>query len=215
MSLRRLLFALALLSAAALVPFALIARARASTSVRPRFNLVFDMAKQPKLTTQTAHALFADTRAMRPPVTGTVARGELDEDSARATGRGADGEWVTGFPLAVSDRLVRRGQERYDVYCAPCHGLTGYGDGPVARRAEALLEGTWTPPSSYHADLVRGRPVGYLFNLVTNGVRNMAAYGPQLAVDDRWAVVLYLRALQRSQDARLDDVPPERRGQLR
>jgi mono/diheme cytochrome c family protein len=117
--------------------------------------------------------------------------------------------------VAVSEALMRRGQERWEVFCTPCHGSAGYGDGPVARRADRLQEGTWTPPSSLHTDLVRSRPAGYLFNTVTNGVRNMPAYGSQIPVHDRWAIVAYMRALQRSQNATVADVPVELRQQLR
>jgi mono/diheme cytochrome c family protein len=211
---RWLTYSLVLLAALALVPFALIARRRATTSPLPRLHLIFDMAKQPKFTTQSANPMFADGRAMRPPVPGTVAWGELDENGAYWTGRDADG-WITVFPVRVTDQLVRRGQERFDIFCAPCHGLDGYGDGPVAKRAEALQEGTWVPPSSYHTDLVRQRPVGFLFNTITHGIRNMPAYGPQIPVADRWAIVSYVRALELSQDATVNDVPPELRSQLR
>ncbi len=207
-------YALILLAALALVPLALIARARSTTSPLPRIQPIRDMAKQPKFKMQSANPLFADGRAMRPAVEGTVARGELHDDAAFWVGRDADG-WVTAFPVPVTERLMRRGEERYDIYCAPCHGLAGYGDGPVAKRADALQEGTWTPPSSYHSDLVRGRPVGHIFNTITNGIRNMPAYGPQIAPADRWAIVAYVRALQRSQDARLSDVPPELQRQVR
>lgn len=211
---RWLTYGLVLVAALSLVPFALIARSRASTSARPRVQLIQDMAKQPKVKTQAANPLFADGRAMRPPVPGTVAHGELEEDDAYWAGRDAGG-WVTAFPVQVTERLMQRGQERYDIFCAPCHGLAGFGDGPVAKRADALQEGTWTPPSSYHTDLVRGRPVGHLFNTITNGIRNMPAYASQIPVADRWAIVLYVRALQRSQDASVADVPPELRRQLR
>lgn len=211
---RWLTYGLVLLAALSLVPFALIARSRASTSARPHVQLIQDMAKQPKLKTQAANPLFADGRAMRPPVPGTVAHGELEENGVYWTGRDAGG-WVTAFPVQVTERLMQRGQERYDIFCAPCHGLAGFGDGPVAKRADALQEGTWTPPSSYHTDLVRGRPVGHLFNTITNGIRNMPAYASQIPVADRWAIVLYVRALQRSQDASVADVPPELRRQLR
>jgi mono/diheme cytochrome c family protein len=211
---RWLVYALVLLAALSVVPFALIARSRASTSSQPHIQLILDMAKQPKLKTQTSAPLFADGRAMRPRVVGTVARGELEENGALWSGR--DGSnWVTTFPVPVTPRLMQRGQERYDIFCAPCHGLAGYGDGPVSKRADALQEGTWTPPSSYHTDLVRGRPVGHLFNTITYGIRNMPEYGSQIPVEDRWAIVLYVRALQRSQDAGVGDVPPELRRQLR
>jgi mono/diheme cytochrome c family protein len=118
-------------------------------------------------------------------------------------------------PLAVDLGVLQRGRERYDIYCAPCHGLAGYGDGSVAKRAEALQEGTWTPPTSFHTELIRQRPDGHIFNTISNGIRNMPAYGPQIPVADRWAIVAYVRALQRSQNATVDDVPPEIRAQLR
>jgi mono/diheme cytochrome c family protein len=211
---RWLVYALILLTALALVPFALIARSRATTSSLPRLHLVFDMAKQPKVKTQTADPMFADGRAMRPPVSGTVAWGEFHESSAYWTGRMADG-WITVLPIPVTEQLVRRGQERFDIFCTPCHGLAGYGEGSVAKRADALKEGTWVPPSSYHTDLVRERPVGHIFNTITNGIRNMPAYGPQIPVADRWAIVAYVRALELSQDATVNDVPRELRNQLR
>ncbi len=211
---RGLIYAGILLAALALVPLALIARARATTSELPRLQPIRDMAKQPKFKSQAANPLFADGRAMRPAVEGTVARGDLVGDAGFRTGRDADG-WLTAFPVPVTDRLMRRGQERFDIYCAPCHGLAGYGDGPVAKRADALQEGTWTPPSSYHTDLVRSRPVGHIFNTITNGIRNMPAYAEQIPIGDRWAIVAYVRALQRSQDARIADVPPELQRQVR
>ena len=211
---RPLVYGGILLAALALIPLALIARARVTTSSRPRIQLIQDMGRQPKFKTQSADPMFADGRAMRPEVPGTVAHGERHEDAAFWTGRGADG-WVTAFPVPVTDALLRRGQERYDIFCAPCHGLAGYGDGTVAKRADALQEGTWTPPSSYHTDLVRQRPLGFIFNTITNGIRNMPAYGPQIPASDRWAIIAYVRALERSQDARIDDVPPALRPALR
>jgi mono/diheme cytochrome c family protein len=197
-----------------LVPLALIARARATTSPHPRLHVVPDMDQQKKFKAQSGNALFADGRAMRLPVTGSVARGELDVDSVRVTGR-VGAEWSAEFPIAVTEALIRRGQQRYDIYCAPCHGLAGFGDGIVGKRAERLQEGTWTPPSSLHTDLVRGREAGHLYNTIANGIRNMPAYGAQIPVDDRWAIVAYVRALQRSQFARPEDVPAELRAQLR
>jgi cytochrome c5 len=158
--------------------------------------------------------MFADARASRPPVAGTVARGELRADPGLATGRAGE-EWVSAFPMPLTEAFVRRGQERYGIYCAPCHGLSGYGDGPVSVRADRLQEGTWTPPSSLHAEPALSRPVGHLYNTIVNGVRNMPAYGAQVPVEDRWAIVAYVRALQRSQHAGVTDVPAELRGQLR
>jgi hypothetical protein len=199
---------------ASLVPLALVARARVVPSQRPRLHLVQDMDNQPKFKAQAANPLFADGRAMRPRVPGTVRLGDRGEAEGFLTGKDG-GEWLGEVPLPVTLTVLRRGQERYGIYCAPCHGLAGYGDGMVAKRAEALAEGTWTPPSSLHTDLVRSRRAGELFNTITNGIRTMPAYGPQLSVADRWAIVAYIRALQRSQHATLADVPPELRGQLR
>jgi mono/diheme cytochrome c family protein len=117
--------------------------------------------------------------------------------------------------VTVDARLLARGHERYAVFCAPCHGLSGHGDGMVARRADRLQQGTWTPPSSFHVEPVSARPVGHLFNTITNGIRTMPAYGSQVGVADRWAIVAYVRALQRSQRASIDDVPPELRSTVR
>jgi mono/diheme cytochrome c family protein len=111
--------------------------------------------------------------------------------------------------------MLLRGQERFNIYCSPCHGLTGAGDGLVSRRADALQEGTWVPPLTFHGDQVRGRPVGHLFNTITHGIRNMPAYGAQIPAEDRWAIVAYVRALQRSQNATVADVPPDLRAGLR
>ncbi len=202
-------------TALAIVPLALIAKARTTTSARPRIMIVPDMNNQPKFRAQQANPMFADGRAMRPPVAGTIARGELREDDALYRGKNPAGEWITVLPMPISEQLVRRGQERFDIYCTPCHGYAGFGDGMVARRAERLQEGTWTPPSSLHTELVRGRTDGQLFNTISNGIRTMPAYGPQIPVADRWAIVAYVRALQRSQNARVADVPPELRSQLR
>jgi mono/diheme cytochrome c family protein len=108
-----------------------------------------------------------------------------------------------------------RGRERYGIYCAPCHGDTGIGDGPVARRAAKLAEGTWTPPSDLTAAATVARPEGELFDVISHGIRTMPAYSAQIPVADRWAIVAYLRALQRSANGRPDDVPTERRSEFR
>jgi mono/diheme cytochrome c family protein len=212
---RWLIFTALIATALAIVPLALIAKARSTTSPLPRINVVPDMDIQPKFRAQQANPMFADGRAMRLPVAGTIARGELNLDDVLYRGRNAAGEWVTVVPMPVTAQLLRRGQERFDIYCTPCHGYAGYGDGMVAKRADRLQEGTWTPPSSLHTELVRSRPVGQLFNTISNGVRTMPAYGPQVPVADRWAIVAYVRALQRSQNARVADVPSELRSQLR
>lgn len=200
------------------VPVALVLRARNIKTPQPRVHIVPDMDNQPRVNTQARNPLFADRRGMRPSVSGTVARGELSADDAVFRGI-ANGEeptsWVDVIPVPVNMQVLRRGQQRYDIFCSPCHGLAGFGDGMVSKRADQLQEGTWTPPTSFHTDLIRNRPPGQLFNTITHGVRNMPAYGPQIPVEDRWAIVAYVRALQRSQTATVEDVPEDVRASLR
>ncbi len=196
-----------------LLPLALIARSRWGDSEGTRIHIIRDMDKQGRYETQGPGPLFADGRAMRPEVPGTVARGELREDDHYYRGK-VGGDWAEDFPLPLSAELLRRGRERYDIFCALCHGFTGNGDGMIAVRADQLAEGTWTPPSSLHDQIVRERPVGHLFNSIGRGIRNMPAYGSQIPEDDRWAIVAYVRALQLSRSGRLEDVPADRRGGL-
>jgi mono/diheme cytochrome c family protein len=228
---RAALIVLLLLGSLALVPFACIARARAVRSPSPRLHLVPDMDNQGRFKAQQPNPLFADRRAMRRPVQGTVARGMLKQDDHLYRGL-VNGEYATELPplsdlSELSGRpgtverprtlrwLLDRGRQRYEITCAPCHGLAGYGDGVVSRRAEQLQQGTWVPPSSFHDEPAASRPVGHVFNTITHGIRNMPAYGTQVPVEDRWASVAYVRALQRSQRARVEDVPPELRDRLR
>ena len=211
---RWLLFTVAILVVLSWVPLALIMRARVTTSPQPRIHIVPDMDNQPKFKTQARNPMFADRRAMRPPVAGTVPRSATLGDPALTNGKVGD-DWVEAIPVEVDRGLLDRGQERYDIYCSPCHGLAGFGDGMVSKRADELMEGTWTPPSSFHTDLVRQRPDGHIYSTITHGIRNMPAYGPQIPVHDRWAIVAYVRALQRSQNTTVDDVPPDIRAQLR
>jgi mono/diheme cytochrome c family protein len=198
--------AAAALLVGALAPFALIAWARAVKSAKPRAHIILDMDSQPKFKAQAPSALFADGRAMRSPVSGTVARGELRADEAFHTGQ-VDGQWIRRLPVDVDEDLMRRGRERFDIYCAPCHGPTGDGDGIVNVRAAELEEGAWVPAVSYHADIVRERPDGRLFDTIDNGIRTMPAHGPQVPPADRWAIVAYVRALQESKADAADEKP--------
>lgn len=206
--------ALAIGAVLSFLPIALIARERATRVDRPRIRIIPDMDQQAKLKAQSSNAIFADGRADRPPVEGAVAQGEARGDDHFFRGI-VGGTWAETFPVALTPEVLKRGQERYGIYCAPCHGLAGYGDGVVNVRAERLQEGTWTPPSSLHDATVAGRPAGHLFNTVTNGIRSMAPYGPQIEERDRWAIVAYVRALQRSQATRVEDVPADQRGVMR
>ena len=110
---------------------------------------------------------------------------------------------------------MKRGQERYNIYCSSCHGLAGDGDGLVTRRALELEQGTWIKPTSFHSENVTQQPVGRLFHSITNGVRKMPGYGDLIPVEDRWAILLYLRALQQSRSASVQDIPAEMISSLR
>ncbi len=205
----------------AMIPPALIARSRAVNSPRPRIHLIQDMDNQPKFRAQQANPLFLDGRGMRPPVPGTVALGELDEDDHFVRGR-IGNQWAATLPdqIEVNMALLKHGRDRFNIYCQPCHGLAGYGDGIVNERAMQLVEtgtnGTvWVQPKSLHEEAIRTQPVGRIFNTITNGIRNMPRYDSQILVEDRWAIVAYVQALQRSQNARLGDIPADQRRDLK
>jgi mono/diheme cytochrome c family protein len=150
---------------------------------------------------------FADSAAMRLPPAGTVARGTLHEDVVFATGFDADGDPAPS-PLPATMPLLRRGQERFNIYCSPCHGRVGDGRGIIVTRG-------YVPPPSFHDDRIRAMPDGVIFDVITNGIRNMPAYRYQIPAADRWAVIAYLRALERSQNASLNDIPAEKRTMLK
>lgn len=198
----------------ALLPPAIVYRARSRTSETTRLQLMWDMDQQPKFKAQAVNALFADGRAMRPAVPGAVARGEAHADDRFYRGL-ENGAFTTQNPLPVNDETIRRGEKVFNIFCAQCHGLDGYGNGMVSIRAERLQEGTWVAPLSMHDEVVRTREDGHIFNTITNGIRTMPSYGAQIETKDRWAVVAYVRALQRSQHATIEDVPAERRNELK
>lgn len=205
----------------AMIPPAIIARTRAVPNDKRRIHLIQDMDNQGKFRAQAAATtLFADGRAMRPPVDGAIARGRLNDDDHfnRGVVYDANGkpEWATSFPsqLTVNMEFIHRGQDRFTIYCQPCHGASGYGDGIVNKRAmELLLNGTngsqWVQAKSLHEELIRVQPPGQIFNTITNGIRTMGSYESQIPVADRWAIVAYVKALQRSQNATEKDVRPD------
>ncbi len=298
-----------------LIPAAVVLRMRSSRSEGARWHVFFDMDFQPKKRTQQGSSLFADGRVMRPPVVGTVARGELDhsdpyylgydpdktvgttrsseikfvslaQDQATTTSpdagqppapkkasapnneqagvvatqqsdaaiqstdkHGVDqshkattaqaeqgpastevahespttqpqatGEvnlpWITDFPLAVDSKLMDLGKKKFEITCAVCHGYGGNGDGLVAQRAMQLAQGYWVQPTSLHDDKVSTQPIGKLFYTISNGKGKMGSYGSVLTPQERWAIVLYVRALQRSRNATIEDVPEAMRAGL-
>jgi mono/diheme cytochrome c family protein len=164
------------------------------------------MHDQPKYIPLRQSTFFGDERSARPLVAGTVARGQLREDPLLYTGK-VDGADATMFPFAVDGRVMARGRERYDIYCSPCHGQTGQGDGMVVRRG-------FRRPPTYHQDRLRNAPVGHIYDVITNGFGAMPDYAAQIKVEDRWAIIAYVRALQLSEHATLADVPADKRGAL-
>ena len=200
-------WALIVITCAATIPLALIFRARTSFSDKPRIHFIQNMDNQPKFVSQEANALFLDGRAMRPRVEGTIARSGMAGDTHLFMGV-VDGDWAATYPssITVDHDLLLRGQGRFNIYCSPCHGAGGFGDGLVHHRANQLVEtgvnGTsWVAPKNLHEEVVKQQAVGQLFNSITNGVRTMAAYRSQISTEDRWAIVAYMKALQLSQDA--------------
>lgn len=165
-----------------------------------------DMHDQPKYKPFRGSEFFTDGRAMRPFVAGTVARGTLREATPFYTGKSGD-EFVTEMPVEITAELLERGQGEYQVFCSPCHGRTGMGDGMISQRG-------FKRPISYHVDRLRQSPVGYYFDVITNGYGAMSDYASQVPVEDRWAIVAYVRALQLSQYAPAAAVPADHHAEL-
>ena len=212
-----LVYALVVAFVAGFVPLGVIATMWYGRSELPRIHPNPNMDFQEKFKTQTFNALFTDGRSMRPHEAGAVATDALNADNHRFRGMTDNGEWAKGFPadFKLTEEKMNRGQQRYNIYCQPCHGGAGYGQGLVHERAAQLKQAKWVQPSSFHQDYLRAQPEGKLFNTITHGIRNMPGYGWAIPVEDRWAIVAYIRALQRSQLADLTDVPEAERGNLR
>ncbi|MCA9134010.1 MAG: DUF3341 domain-containing protein [Planctomycetales bacterium] len=273
-------FAIMALIVVTLVPGAIVLNMRNAKSGKARFHVFFDMDYQPNKKTQRRTTLFDDGRVQRPPVPGTVARGELglndpymlgydplqtaargnaaggrqlvsfqedgqvdapaegeppapkavepgsdqaaaaaspaaetasESEAAEAAPAAADGEpnyaWITEFPIQPDEALYALGRKKFDQNCALCHGYAGYGDGLVSQRALSLAEGYWLQPTSLHEERIQQQPVGRIYYTISNGKGKMASYAASLTPQERWAVVLYVRALQRSQNAQQGDIP--------
>ena len=256
-----------------LVPGAIVLNMRNAKSGSPRFHVFFDMDFQPKKKPQTTTTIFADGRVQRPPVPGTIARGEIglsdeflygytpkeevaligssstrlvgyqegdgepesdenensasettedaateqspaaDATSQEASPPAADGmvnladlDFVTEFPLPVNDELYELGRREFTQNCTACHGHGGYGDGLVSQRAIDIGASYWLQPTSIHADAVQAQPIGQIYYTITNGKGKMGSYKASLTPKERWAVVLYVKALQRAHNAKESDV---------
>ncbi|MBT8399642.1 MAG: cytochrome c [Rhodothermia bacterium] len=179
-----------------------LAGCRGTTSPSPPIHINPNMDWQERFDPQAANPMYADGRAMRPLVAGTVARGFLREDVRFYFGRDEAGNFVTSMPVPATAELLERGQERYQIFCSPCHGDAGDGQGIVTTGNYGYV-----PAPTYHTDNARNQPDGYFYDAIVNGIRSMPGYGRQIPVADRWAIVAYIRALQRSQNADAADVP--------
>lgn len=166
-----------------------------------------DMHDAPRYKPLAESDFFANGSSARPLPAGTVARGFLREDTLLYTGRTAEGSLTAELPLPVTRALLARGHERFDIFCSPCHGKLGDGRGMVVQRG-------FKPPSSYHVERLRQAPIGYLFDVMTNGFGVMPGYAPQVPAEDRWAIAAYIRALQLSQHYEAAKLAPEERARL-
>jgi mono/diheme cytochrome c family protein len=165
-----------------------------------------DMHDQPRYKPLAASEFFSDHRSARPMVEGTVARGHLRIDEARYTGK-INGDDIDQFPIPIAKEDIERGQTRFNVYCTPCHGRLGDGNGMVVMRG-------FRQPPSYYSDRLVHAPVGHFFDVISNGFGAMASYASRVEPDDRWRIVAYIRALQLSESASSNDVPADQRQNL-
>lgn len=186
-------FKLNLLLAAIVLPVVLMS-CRGQTSEKPPVHLNRNMDEQKRFDPQEKNEFFADNRAMRQPVEGTIARGNLKDNSVYYQGINDDSSFVDDIPVDVTKAFLYRGQDRYNIYCQPCHGGTGDGQGIIMVNNYGFV-----PAPTFHQDRLREEADGYLYSVIANGIRTMPPYGHQVAVEDRWAIVAYIRALQRSQ----------------
>ncbi len=152
------------------------------------------MYDQPKKKALAESDFYRDGQSARVPPAGTVARGYLRTDKALYAGQGPDGKFVAELPVPLTKELLLRGRERFDVFCSPCHAREGNGNGMIVQRG-------FKQPTSFHVDRLRQQPIGYFFDVMTNGFGQMSSYASQVPPEDRWAIAAYLRALQFSQSA--------------
>jgi len=165
-----------------------------------------DMHNQPKFKPLRASEFFPDGRSARPLVPGTVDRGQVNEDPSYVTGL-QNSQPVLTLTFPVTRQVLERGRERFNIYCMPCHGELGDGNGLVAQRG-------YLHPPSFHDERLRQAPVGHFFDVITNGLGGMPDYAQQISVEDRWKIIAYIRALQLSQHATPAEVPADIRSKL-
>ena len=165
-----------------------------------------DMHVQPRYSPYDPSPFFEDRRSERPPVSGTIARGHLRTNELLYSGR-IGGQLADQFPFPISAQDLERGRERFNIFCAPCHDQTGSGHGMVVERG-------FPAPPTYHMDRLRQAPVGHFFEVITKGQGTMSSYASRVAVEDRWRIAAYIRALQLSQHANVADLPEPDRAKL-
>jgi cytochrome c553 len=165
-----------------------------------------DMFNQPKAKPMAASDFFDDGAVERSPPEGTIARGHLHSDTALFSGK-EKGQYLTRFPIRIDRAAMERGRERYDIFCAPCHDQTGRGEGIIVKHG-------FRRPASFHEQRLRDSSPGYFFDAMTNGFGTMYPLADRLSAEDRWRIAAYIRALQRADAARLEDIPPEQVGML-
>jgi mono/diheme cytochrome c family protein len=174
---------------------------RGDTFKKPPLEIFPDMDRQAKLRPQTPNLTFANGRSSQEPVANTVARGDHYESNAINTGRiPGTTNFVANIPVAVTEQMMARGHQRYEIYCTPCHGSLGDGKGVVQKFGYASVK-------SLHDKLVVAQGDGEIFNTITHGKATMWPYGSQISIEDRWAIIAYVRALQRGHLGLLDEVP--------
>ncbi|MDG5765971.1 cytochrome c [Balneolales bacterium ANBcel1] len=176
----------------------LLGACRGQPSDKPPIHTQYNMYWQDRFNAQQENPFFADGRSMRSPVEGTVARGLLEDDPAYFHGLNDDGSYVQTIPVDITRSFIKRGQGQYNVFCTPCHGGAGDGNGPVSDFGYIA--------ASLHTDNAREMPDGEIYSAIYNGVRTMNSYRHLIKVEDRWAIVAYVRALQLSQDAGEEDL---------
>ncbi len=167
----------------------------------------YDMREQPKFKPLEPSDFFLDGQSARPLLPNTVAQGYLDLDTQFYEGKNEDGTPVEVFPLEITPEVMERGREQYNIFCSPCHGAVGNGQGMIVQRG-------FQAPPSFHIPRLREALPGHFFDVMTNGFGAMYSYASRVPPEDRWAIIAYIRALQLSQNATLDDVPPEQRNKL-
>lgn len=180
---------------------------RGTITTRPPIEVFPDMDRQPRYQAQGESEFFADGRADRLPVAGTVGRGHLPPEGYDDRGQISDGEYLDGFPQTVTLSMLERGQERYEIYCSACHGSVGDGQGITTNYGMVGVP-------SFHTERLRNQPNGEVYDVIRNGRGLMGPYGGVTTAEDRWNIIAYLRALQRANMGTIDDVPAEERSEL-